>query len=108
MSFCISSSSGFSPEEIPAALSAAAEKHNICVRGLMAIPPICESGEENRRYFERMRQLFIDNCAKKYDNVRMDFMSMGMSGDYETAVKCGANIVRVGTAIFGARVYPDK
>lgn len=102
------SKSGFSPEEIPAALSAAAEKHNICVRGLMAIPPICESGEENRRYFERMRQLFIDNCAKKYDNVRMDFMSMGMSGDYETAVKCGANIVRVGTAIFGARVYPDK
>ena len=71
----------------------------------MAIPPICESGEENRRYFERMRQLFIDNCAKKYDNVRMDFMSMGMSGDYETAVKCGANIVRVGTAIFGAREY---
>ena len=102
------SKSGFSPEEIPAAPAAAAEKHNICVRGLMAIPPICENGEENRRYFERMKQLFIDNCAKKYDNVRMDFMSMGMSGDYETAIACGANIVRVGTAIFGARVYPDK
>jgi len=102
------SKSGFSPDEIPAALAAAGQKHNICVRGLMAIPPICENGEENRRYFERMRQLFIDNCEKKYDNVRMDFMSMGMSGDYETAVKCGANIVRVGSAIFGARIYPEK
>ena len=55
-----------------------------------------------------MKQLFIDNCEKKYDNVRMDFLPMGMSGDFETAVECGANIVRVGTAIFGARVYPQK
>ena len=102
------SKSGFAPEELPSALAAAAQLESVRVRGLMAIPPFCASGEENRRYFERMRQLFIDNCAKKYDNVRMDFMSMGMSGDYETAVKCGANIVRVGTAIFGARVYPDK
>ena len=102
------SKSGFSPDEIPAALAAAGQKHNICVRGLMAIPPICENGEENRRYFERMKQLFIDNCEKKYDNVRMDFMSMGMSGDYETAIACGANIVRVGSAIFGARIYPEK
>ena len=74
----------------------------------MAIPPICASGEENRRYFVRIQQLFVDNCDKKYDNVRMDFMSMGMSGDYETAVECGAHIVRVGTAIFGPRVYPEK
>ena len=102
------SKSGFAPEEISAALEHAAQWKNICVRGLMAIPPVCFEGEENKQYFERMKQLFIDNCEKKYDNVRMDFLSMGMSGDFETAVECGANIVRVGTAIFGARVYPQK
>ena len=102
------SKSGFAPEELPSALAAAGELPNIRVRGLMAVPPICASGKENRQYFERIKQLFVDNCAKKYDNVRMDFMSMGMSGDYETAVECGAHIVRVGTAIFGERVYPEK
>ena len=102
------SKSGFAPEELPAALAAAAALRNVRVRGLMAVPPICVSGEENRRYFERIRQLFVDNCSKKYDNVRMDFMSMGMSGDYETAVECGAHLVRVGTAVFGPRVYPEK
>jgi uncharacterized pyridoxal phosphate-containing UPF0001 family protein len=74
----------------------------------MAIPPICADGRENKQYFEGMKQLFIDNSEKKYDNVHMDFMSMGMSGDFETAVECGAHIVRVGTAIFGPRVYPEK
>ena len=102
------SKTGFAPEELPAALAAASELENLRVRGLMAVPPICANGAENRRYFVRMRQLFIDNCEKKYDNVCMDFMSMGMSGDFETAIECGANMVRVGTAIFGARVYPDK
>ncbi|MBR0040147.1 MAG: YggS family pyridoxal phosphate-dependent enzyme [Oscillospiraceae bacterium] len=103
------SKSGFAPEELPAALADAGELKNLRVRGLMAIPPICgPSGEENRQYFVRMKQLFVDNCEKKYDNVRMDFMSMGMSGDYETAIECGANMVRVGTAIFGARVYPEN
>ena len=102
------SKSGFAPEELPAALAAAAELECVRIRGLMAIPPICASGEENRQYFVRIQQLFVDNCDKKYDNVRMDFMSMGMSGDYETAVECGAHIVRVGTAIFGPRVYPEK
>lgn len=102
------SKSGFAPGELPAALAAAAALPGLRVRGLMAIPPICVSGEENRQYFVRMKQLFIDNCEKKYDNVCMDFMSMGMSGDYETAVECGANIVRVGTAIFGERRYPEK
>ena len=76
--------------------------------GLMTIPPICQRPEENLPYFQLLRQLFIDNGEKKYDNVRMDFMSMGMSGDYEAAIACGANMVRVGTAIFGHRVYPAK
>ncbi len=78
----------------------------IRVRGLMTIPPVCRVPEENLPYFRLLRQLFIDNGEKKYDNVHMDFMSMGMSGDYEAAIACGANMVRVGTAIFGQRHYP--
>ena len=71
----------------------------------MAVPPICANGEENRPYFLAMKQLFIDNMGKKYDNVYMDFMSMGMSGDFETAIACGANMIRLGSVIFGARDY---
>ena len=99
------SKSGFAPEELPAALEKAGQYPGIRVRGLMTIPPICRAPEENLPYFRLLRQLFIDNGEKKYDNVRMDFMSMGMSGDYEAAIACGANIVRVGTAIFGQRHY---
>ncbi len=100
------SKSGFRPEELPAALEKAGEIPGIRVRGLMTVPPICRAPEENLPYFRLLRQLFIDNGEKKYDNVHMDFMSMGMSGDYEAAIACGANIVRVGTAIFGQRIYP--
>ena len=99
------SKSGFAPEEIPAALEFASHLEGLRVRGLMAIPPICVFPEENRPFFLRMKQLFIDNGEKKYDNVSMDFLSMGMSGDYPEAIACGANMVRVGTAIFGARDY---
>ena len=99
------SKSGFAPEEIPAVLAEIAKMDHVRVRGLMAIPPVCVSGEENRPYFAQMEKLFIDNGQKKYDNVRMDFLSMGMSGDFEEAIAFGANMVRVGTAIFGARVY---
>ena len=102
------SKSGFAPEEIPAALARAAELSGIRVRGLMAIPPICAFPEENRPFFLQMEKLFVDNGRKKYDNVSMDFLSMGMSGDYAEAVACGANMVRVGTAIFGARDYGNK
>ncbi len=103
------SKSGFAPQEISAALEYASRLPGIRVRGLMAIPPICSAPEENRPFFLRMKQLFIDNSEKKYDNVSMDFLSMGMSGDYEEAVRCGANLVRVGSAIFGPRHYgaPD-
>ena len=102
------SKSGFAPEMLPEMLAAAAEFPAVSVRGLMTIPPICQRPEENLPYFQLLRQLFIDNGEKKYDNVRMDFMSMGMSGDYEAAIACGANMVRVGTAIFGHRIYPAK
>ena len=100
------SKSGFAPSELPAALEKAGQYSGIRVRGLMTIPPVCRSPEENLPYFRLLRQLFIDNGEKKYDNVIMDFMSMGMSGDFEAAIACGANIVRVGTAIFGVRHYP--
>ena len=102
------SKSGFAPEELPAALEAASQLPSLRVRGLMAIPPICVSGDENRRYFTKMKQLFVDNSGKKYDNISMDFLSMGMSGDYLCAVSCGANLVRIGSAIFGQRVYPTR
>lgn len=102
------SKSGFSPDEVASAAAHAAQLGSIRVRGLMTIPPICLSGEENRPYFTLMSQLFVDNGRKKYDNVRMDFLSMGMSGDYMTAISCGANMVRVGSAIFGARIYPVR
>lgn len=99
------SKSGFRPEEIPGVLEYVSTLPGLRVRGLMAIPPICAFPEENRPFFCRMEKLFVDNGEKKYDNVSMDFLSMGMSGDYTEAVACGANLVRVGTAIFGARDY---
>lgn len=100
--------SGFDADMLPAALEKASELPGIRVRGLMAIPPVCSDGTENLPYFKLMHKLFIDNSKKKYDNIVMDFMSMGMSGDYQAAIACGANMVRVGTAIFGRRIYPEK
>ncbi len=99
------SKSGFAPEEIPEALAFASGLPALRVRGLMAIPPVCAAPEENRPFFQRMQKLFIDNSEKKYDNVCMDFLSMGMSGDYPEAIACGANLVRVGSGIFGPRHY---
>ncbi len=78
---------------------------SVRVRGLMTIPPICEDEETQKRFFMKMKELFIDIGAKKYDNINMEFLSMGMSGDYKTAISCGANMIRVGTGIFGARHY---
>ena len=100
--------SGMDPAALPAVLEKAAALAGVRVRGLMAIPPISTEKGQNRVYFARMHQLFVDNAAKKYDNVSMDFLSMGMSGDFEDAIAEGANMVRVGTAIFGARSYPPK
>ena len=71
----------------------------------MAIPPICSNPADNVPFFESMTQLFVDNSLKKYDNISMDFLSMGMSGDFEAAIACGANMVRIGSAIFGPRNY---
>ena len=97
------SKSGVSPGEVWAILEKAAQCPAVCVRGLMSIPPVAEKEGQNRRYFSEMRQLFVDIATKKYDNISMDFLSMGMSDDFEDAILEGANIVRVGTAIFGRR-----
>ena len=99
------SKSGISPEEVPGLLLEASKLPAVRVCGLMAIPPICEKPEENRPFFLQMQKLFVDNCRKKYDNISMYFLSMGMTGDYTEAVRCGANLVRVGSGIFGPRNY---
>ena len=99
------SKSGFSPEEIFPVLEKAADFPGICIRGLMAIPPICQNKTENHKFFQEMFNLSVDITAKKYDNVRVDVLSMGMSGDFEDAIACGATMIRIGTAIFGTRNY---
>lgn len=100
-----SSKSGFKKEELDERLYEIAELKGIFVKGLMAIPPICNQPQENRRYFTEMQKLFVDNSLKKIDNISMDILSMGMSDDYEVAIECGATLVRLGTALFGKRNY---
>jgi pyridoxal phosphate enzyme (YggS family) len=78
---------------------------NIKVKGLMTIPPICDDEDELNKYFSKMNEIFIDIKNKKLDNIDMCILSMGMSGDYEAAVRNGSNLVRVGSAIFGPRIY---
>lgn len=78
---------------------------NIEVKGLMTIPPICDDEETLNQYFSKMHEIFIDIKSKKLDNSNMSILSMGMSGDYEAAVRNGSNLVRVGSAIFGPRIY---
>lgn len=77
----------------------------IRVKGLMTVAPFVTDSEENRLIFNKLKQLFVDIKAKNIDNVFMEIMSMGMSGDYEVAVEEGATYVRVGTKIFGERNY---
>ncbi|MGN0529587.1 MAG: YggS family pyridoxal phosphate-dependent enzyme [Eubacterium sp.] len=99
------SKSGIYLDELEETLCEIAELPAIKIKGLMTIPPICETPDEARRYFAMLRQSFIDIKDKKTDNIDMEILSMGMSGDYEAAVAEGSNIVRVGSAIFGARQY---
>lgn len=80
----------------------------IHVKGLMTIAPYVEDAEKNRQYFAQLKQLSVDIITKNIDNVSMDILSMGMSGDYEVAVEEGATYVRVGTGIFGERDYGIK
>lgn len=83
----------------------AAKLPNMIIKGLMTIAPYVENAEENKQYFEKLRQIYVDINRKNIDNVYMGELSMGMTGDYETAIAEGATYVRVGTGIFGERFY---
>ena len=97
--------SGVEPEKLNELLEFAARCPHVRVCGLMAIPPISSEKDGNHAYFCRMKELFVDIGRKKYNNIIMHFLSMGMSDDFEDAIRCGANMVRVGSSIFGARNY---
>ena len=79
----------------------------IRVKGLMAIPPICDNISQLCGYFSAVQQSYVDIGAKKMDNVSMDCLSMGMSSDFAEAIACGATMVRVGSSLFGKREYPQ-
>lgn len=97
------SKTGFYKEDVSAVMEEAGAIDGLMIRGLMAIPPISEKSGQNRRYFMEMYQLYVDIKGKKYDNVFIDYLSMGMSGDFEDAILEGSNMIRVGSAIFGSR-----
>ena len=99
------SKSGFAPADVIPLVDRFSDFSNIRLRGLMAIPPICEKSGGNDKFFQEMFALAVEITAKKYDNVCVDTLSMGMSGDFVDAVRCGSTMIRVGTAIFGARDY---
>lgn len=99
------SKSGFAPNEVFDNLVEISKLKGVFVRGLMTIPPICDNSEKNRTYFKEMYNLFLDIQGKKIDNSSMELLSMGMSDDFEVAIEEGANIIRVGTALFGKRNY---
>lgn len=97
--------SGILEEKLEELLFQTAELENIKVRGLMTVPPICDKKTDVCKFFDRMYKLFIDISGKTLDNVSMDILSMGMSDDYTEAILSGANMVRVGSKLFGARIY---
>ena len=97
--------SGVFEENLEELLCQIAQLDGISVKGLMTIPPICENKHKILKYFNNMHKLFIDISKKKLDNVGMTILSMGMSADYYEAILEGATMVRVGSALFGARNY---
>ena len=99
------SKTGFDKTEFLESLSRISELPALTVKGIMTIPPICESDKDLKEYFVRMSQYFYDIKEKGYKNFNMEILSMGMSGDYELAIESGANLVRIGSLIYGARIY---
>ncbi len=99
---------GIPVNEVESFLQELSKFSHIRIRGLMTVAPFVENPEENRLYFRKMRELLVDINTKKIDNINMDVLSMGMTGDYMVAIEEGATIVRVGTGIFGERYYPNK
>ena len=97
--------SGFAPEAVFAAAQRAKTLEHVRLRGLMTVPPIETEPGQNLANFEKVHGLYVDINQKLYDNM-LDILSMGMSGDFTDAIRAGATMVRVGTAIFGRRAYP--
>ena len=102
------SKTGASPDALWPLLDAAAAQAHIRVRGLMAIPPVNDDDARNRRYLAQVYQMFVRAGERGYQNVEMQTLSMGMSGDFENAIREGATLVRIGTAIYGERDYSKK
>lgn len=96
---------GINKEDTIQLVEEIAELENVRIKGLMTIAPFVENPEDNRQYFRDIKQLSVDIAAKNIDNVTMNALSMGMTGDYTVAIEEGATLVRVGTGIFGARNY---
>ena len=96
---------GFALEQIDAVLMQMGEFSSVRVCGFMAIPPICQNLTNNHKFFQEMYNLSVDIMRKKYDNVCITTLSMGMSDDYADAIACGSTMIRVGTVIFGPRGY---
>ncbi len=97
--------SGIMVEQLNELIEETSKMNNIKIRGLMTVPPICNNKSEVCKFFDNMYKIFIDISDKKLDNVCMDYLSMGMSDDYQEAILSGANMIRVGSRLFGARIY---
>jgi uncharacterized pyridoxal phosphate-containing UPF0001 family protein len=102
---CEESKFGLKTDEVEKLVRDVAKLPHLRVKGLMTIAPFVENAEENRNIFRELKALSVDIAVKNIDNISMDILSMGMTGDYEVAVEEGATLVRVGTGIFGERNY---
>lgn len=96
---------GTTCEEVRQLVQDIAKLPNICIKGLMTVAPFVQDAEENRIYFSKLKKLAVDIMEENIDNITMEILSMGMTGDYGVAVSEGATCVRVGTGIFGIRQY---
>ncbi len=99
---------GINPENVNEYIAALSHMENIALKGLMTIAPYAQDPQDVRPVFKNLYNIYIDIKNKRYDNVSMDYLSMGMSNDFEVAIEEGANVVRIGTSIFGKRDYSQK
>ena len=99
---------GVSCEEVRQLVCDIAKLPNIRIKGLMTIAPFVDDAEENRLHFQKLKKIAVDIMQKNIDNIDMEILSMGMTGDYPVAVSEGATYVRVGTGIFGIRQYMSE
>lgn len=97
--------SGVIPEKLNELMEQISIFNNIKVKGLMTLGPVSDNVQKKSEIFDKMLKIFVDNSSKKVDNISMDILSMGMSSDFDIAIEHGANMVRVGSALFGARNY---